>query len=191
MTEPITVQVTVNLDQALSRRRRVVTYTSDGPYEEHYDEPATLEDLVLDGVIAALIEQATQDKSMWTGLTHRIGQIRDELLAKLLEPILADALTRAIQPTNRMGEGVCEATTLTDLIAAKGEAWLGESVSTSRGGRQTRITQIINEALDRTLTAELRGALDKGKAQIKDALTNHAATLLADTLARQADAAKG
>ena len=193
MGEPISVNVTIDLDKVLARRTRGLAYYGDGePYETEEVQETTIEDLVLDGVVAQLVKEITSDRDFHSGAKSRISNIRDEILRDLLTPILTAAIEAAVQPTNTMGEGVCEPVTLSDIILQRGKGWLEEHVDSRPGrGRTTRIQHIIAEAVDRSFTGELQQALSAGKAEIKRALTKHAAELLAETLAKQAEAQGG
>lgn len=183
------VELDIDLDRALIRRGG-----HHGPDDEWIPEtPVTLEDLVLDAVVDKIVAKVTSERDGWlAGEQSRVSRVRDEILREKLEPILDAAVAAAIQPTNKLGEGTCEPVTLNDIILQRGQAWLEETIEsrTSRG-RVSRIQHIINEAVDRTFTSELAHAVNAGKEQIKAALTQHAAALLAETLAKQAEAQGG
>lgn len=184
MALPTEITVTLDLDKHLARERYY-----DPDTDQETSEPATLEGLVLDRLLASLVAKVTSDRDYVTGIADRLNRIRDEALDRLLEPLLVEAINRSFQPTNRYGESSCEATTLSDVIVARAEAWLRESPNDYNSrGTGPRIDRFIAEATGREFTKRLQAAAAEGEAEVKAAMREAGAKMLADIISR---AAKG
>lgn len=184
MADPVTFTVTLDLDKALTPTG--AEYDHDGDLVTS-GEPQTLESLVFDQVVRMLVNQVAADQEWARGMRSRISDIRDGIVTDLLTPILTEAVEASVQPTNTMGQGVCEPTTLHDIIVEKGKAWLGENVD--RGGygnRQTRLDKIIADAVGSAFQRDLLAAVEAGKREILDAVKVNAADMLAKTIAKMA-----
>lgn len=182
MALPTEITVTLDLDKHLAAERYY-----DPETDQEVSEPTTLEGLVLDRIVAALVAKVTSERDYVNGIAERLNRIRDEVLDRLLEPLLQEAITRSFQPTNRFGESSCEATTLSDVIVARAEAWLRETPNDYNSrGKGPRIDRFINEAVGREFQLRLRTAVAEGEAQVKDAIREASASMLADIIARAA-----
>lgn len=185
---PIRLDLTIDLDKAL--RGRGPSYDYDGEPADN-GGPMTVEDLVLDAVVAGLVANVAADREWYQGERSRISNIRDGIIADLLTPILTEAVNKSVQPTNKLGESACDPVTLSDIIVQRAQAWLGETKGGDGFGRsgKTRLQSLIDEAVGREFQTALVSAVAAGKAEILAAVQASAADVLAKTIAQMA--AKG
>lgn len=191
MPNPISVTIELDIDRHLAGE---TYYDSDG--DPVSSGPTTLESIVIDRVCASLVDRlvASAARDDWyTGITKRVAETRDAIIAEKLAPIIDQAIEASIQPTNALGEATCAPTTLRSMIVDQAQAWLGERKGQSGYGSKTRtnLETVIHGEVDRAWQKELVAAVEAGKAEVVAAVRESAAAVLAGTIARAAiDGAK-
>lgn len=189
MTPPIQLTVEVDLDAYLARYGP--TINEDG---DRQTEPVTIEDVVIDQAARALLTDATQFalKDEWGTLRRRINEVTVDAIREAVAPLIAEALTRAVQPTNQFGEQTGSPVTLTERIVAAAEEQLRRPDRTRSSfdrSPKTTLEELVAEATSSAVRKELAGALEAGKAEVKAALQQQGAALLAETITRTAQGA--
>lgn len=113
--------------------------------------------------------------------------IGDELRGRI-EPMIAEALTAAIQPTSPWGEPKGVPTTLREYIVAFVRRWLNEPDPDHRRAdvRKTRIEGFVAKEVESAVNAELRSALNEAKEEVAGAVKDQAATVLAAAITSMA-----
>lgn len=164
----------------------------------------TLFDEIVDRAAAQLMDRIVagehrtgyhdEGESYWTSaVRERVEKVRTQIIRERLEPLVTDQLERPLKPAQlaRYGKDP-EApgrTTLADLVRAEIQDWLTKSEPTDRynakaGG--TKIQQIIRAEIGLQPTKVFTAELEAGKAEVRKALREQGAVLLAQTIERAA-----
>jgi hypothetical protein len=142
-------------------------------YGEDGSEHMTLADAIVRATVDRLVREP-DDRS----LNDRITAIRTEEIRTRVVAEIETALTAPVQPTNEFGEPNATPTTLRALIvkAAKDAVTIR-----SRGsyGEKTPLERVIQDEVDRAITAELSAAVKDEKAKVVAAVRAKAAELIA------------
>lgn len=187
MTQPVTITLQLDLDRHLIGD----TYT-DPETGEPTAGPTTLEDVVLhmaaQQLVDRVINQQTGKGGWFDSLSKKVGTIRDDVIRARLEPLIEEAVTASVQPTNGLGEATCAPTTLRSIIVERGTQYLqGRESNPGRNpGRKTRLQAIIDDSVDRAFKRDLQAAIDAGKAEALGAIRAAAADVVAGTIAAAA-----
>lgn len=185
MSNTIHVELDVDLDRHLAGQ---TTYDHDGDIGTG---PTTLEDVILAEVVRTVVQRVVSDRDLYRTLALRIGGIRDETIRAQVEPLVQAALVQSIQPTNHLGEATGEPVTLAERITADATAYLTKTSSRDYNTPgKTPIQKWVDDAVNHTVTAELKNALEDGKAEVKAALRTQGAQLLTETIERMAASAR-
>lgn len=183
MTEPIKVEVTLDIDRHLAR------FSSRG--DEFDAHPITLEDLVVEGAVRALVHESTLGTApLSDSLKRRVKEIRDEEIRDALLPMIQEALTGPLEITNTFGEGRGGTTTLREeILKTSKELFAVKSVREDlRRENATPVQKIIREEISRALDKELKEALAEAKAEVISAVREKGAEVLARTISEMAGA---
>lgn len=179
MATPVTLELTLDLDRYLIR-----SHYLDDNGEEH-GEPSTLETLVLDEAARQVV--ASLPREIRAGLTQRVTEIRNDLIRDLARPIIMEALSTPLQRTNTYGEKIAGETTIREIIVTETQAWL---TGRQRSGSTTTVTNVqalIREEVAAALKKELTAEIDAAKAEVRAAVKDQAAALLAGTIVAMAE----
>lgn len=171
-TGPIKIELELDLNHHLARS---IGYDEDG---EIVQEATTVEDIVL-GLAANKLVQSIVTKEASDYLRQTVERIRDEEIRAQIRPLIAEALTKALQPASAYGEPKGEPTTLAEVIAKRALAEL--QLPRDQGyGRQKRTLaqEIIAKELDHKFTAELKKEIEAGKEQVRKVLREQGAALI-------------
>lgn len=148
---------------------------------------------VLDAIIAEagrqLVERIVKDTSGYGGMVNRAREVRDEILTERLAPLIEDALTRSVQPTDGYGQPKGEPTTLAEIITKQAETWLRAPRAENRSGygpQKTNVQWLVEEATTRTFQQELAPVVAQAKAEVRAAVQEKGAAVLAETITRMA-----
>lgn len=164
MAEPIRLTIDLDLDQHLDR---FTGYDEDG---EERTEPQTLEGVVIDQVVTALVNRAVRDEqSGYPGLRKRVEAITREEITEAARPMVAKALEGPIRRTNSYGEVIDKKpTTLRDMIVDQVGSALTQRSRQDSYGRQSKsvLSDLVEEHVNRTLAKELKAEIDKAKAEV-------------------------
>lgn len=181
-TNTITVEVTIDL----ANLHRYVGTDEDGP---HY-EPMTLEEAVLAETGRVLAGRVAKDVNV-----HELARVArtslEERIRTELEPLVGEALTQAITPTNTYGEPIREATTLRELIVARALEELTTPKERGYGKpRSTLVQHIIAEEVGLALRQELTEAIAEARKEVVAAVRAKGAEVIADTITKLAGASR-
>lgn len=190
MTEPTTLTVELDFTPYLSRR------TSYNPEtDEEYTEQVTFEGLIVDRIARQLYETAIasaskgEDRYGYWGLKYKVQEITEEVIRENVTALVLAELEKALAPTCS-DDPDAPPKTLKDRIVelAKDQLTLREPNNNYNGSRQkgSLLYEAVMAATSREINKELGEALNAGKEQVKKALRDTGAQLLADTLAAQA-----
>jgi hypothetical protein len=182
MAEPITLTIDLDLDQHLVRH---IGYDEDG---EERTAPQTLEDVVIGQVVEELVNRAVRDQqSGYSGLRKRVEDITREEISAAVRPLVAKALEGPIRRTNSYGEVLDRnPTTLRDMIFEQVTKALTKGSQQDRYGQRSTsvLSDLVKEHVDRILAKELKGEIDKAKAEVVGAVRAKGAEVLAETIKR-------
>lgn len=151
---------------------------------------ASLQDLIVEAAAQQVLAGAREDVGGYRkGLRERIAAIQDEHIRAAVLPDIEAALTRAVQPTDHYGQPKGEPVTLHEVITEKAMSWLTTPASERYGeSRMTPVERLIKEEVERAFAREVKAALDEAKQQVKDAVQQQGARVLAETITRMAGA---
>lgn len=158
-----------------------------GGYDEEGEPfsggPIMLRDLVVEEIARQMIDR---HQSEWQ-IAQRIIELRDQMIAERLAPILDEVMARPIQPTDRFGHPTGEPTTMHALVAEAGREWLATKVD-SQGrpdngyGAKSRAELLMAKAVGTHVEGQLRALLDEEGKRMKASLQAAAAAHLAKKL---------
>jgi hypothetical protein len=182
MAEPITLTIDLDLDQHLVR---FTGYDEDG---EERTAPQTLEDVVIGQVVSTLVAMAVRDEhSGYRDLRKRVEEVTREEITAAVRPMVAEALEGPIRRTNSYGEVLDRnPTTLRDMIFEQVTTALTKGSRQDTYGRQSKsvLSDLVQEHVERILAKELKGEIDKAKAEVVGAVRAKGAEVLAETIKR-------
>lgn len=174
---PIDVTLRLDLDAYIATH---YSYDEDG----EPNAPRTVEDIIIDSAAKQLLQDAVGPRSV---LREHISNIRKEAIRERILPLIEEALSGPIRPTNAYGEPKAgETTTLRELISKQVEETLHRPYDSY--SRDTFVKKFIKSEVEKALKAELKSALDAAVNEVKAAAKEQAATLLADAIRRTASA---
>lgn len=184
MTEPVKLEVTLQLDEHLARFHG---YNAEGT---EVSERQTLEDIVIGEAARLLVNQAKAGRdSLFDSLTARVRALRDEQIRLALAPVIQEALDGPIQKTNSFGEPLTgQTTTLRDEILTEARSMLKATSVRSdlRSQEASPLQKIIRDEVGSALTKELKAEVDAAKAEVLAAVREKGAEVLASTIASMA-----
>lgn len=172
MTEPITLNVTLDLDRVLMGRP---IHDRDGDIVD--TGPTTLEDIVLDRVAHLLLERVDRDDR--DDLRRRVQTISAEEIVALVRPQVEAALTESITLTNAYGEPTGGTTTLREIIVKNAMEWLTKPRGASYSNKVSPLAELISEQVDKAMKAEMSDAIKEAKVQALAAVKAKGAEFLA------------
>lgn len=178
MTEPLTLTLNLDLD------RHLIAYRGTTDEGEALVEPQTVEDIVLDlaaSKVAALV--ASEDKR---DLRRRVQAISDEVIRERVVPLIEEAVTRALQPTDVYGQPKGQPTTLAEVITAKATRQLKASNPSNRSQSPTVLDDFIARNVRSALTRELTAALTEAQAEVTTVVRQEGAAVLEAAITRLA-----
>lgn len=174
MSNTFEVNLTIDLDRWL--RGDPGNYDSDGIPGDF--APTTLEELVLDRVVEKLAADVLAGP-FGKSLNQRIQGVRDEVIREHVEPAITGAMTAP------------DGDSMRDYIAARvNETLLTPTADPGAGysaPRRTMVERYIEKEVNHAVRRDLAAALEEGKTQVKNALREMGAEILADVLAKQAE----
>lgn len=138
-------------------------------------------------VAASRIKDEAIEEATWS-IAERIGRVRDEAIEAKIKPEVTKAFEEMVElkpHTTVNGSGDIEVVNLRTLINRQVQAFLHEKVpnperhSSYGDPRKARIEWFIEKEVNSALEYELKKAVDEGKEQVKVALREKGAELLA------------
>lgn len=183
MTQPLEVTLTIDLDKHLARH---VGYDEDG---EPVQEATTVEDVVLglaaSKIAASAINTAVKDE--YNGLRTMVRQVAESEIRERLRPLIDEALTRSIQPTNPYGEATKEPMTFSEVIIQTARDMLTKTTSTGYNKPQRTLVQNwLHDEAEAVIKKELAAALKEAKVEVVSAVRAKGAEILQETITRSA-----
>lgn len=144
--------------------------------EETEYRPRTLGDVLIDRLLIAM----TSHKDSWRdSLQARVTKLRDETIRAAIEPMVQQVLDAGFQPATRYGEPVGEPTTLRELIMDEVGTYFKPKDRYNKSPFQTLLAAEVNAAF----TKELRDAIAAEKEKAQALVREHAAKIMAQTIA--------
>lgn len=143
-----------------------------------------------DAVIAEAARQALDaNDGLRFAVRDRVTQLTDDELRAKIGPMITEALNGAIQTTNTFGERKGDPTTLREVIVEKTRKWLTDPDPDARspmggGRRPTRVESMIAKEVASAVKTDLRDAMNTARAEVISGVKDHAAAVLAETIAR-------
>ena len=145
-------------------------------YDHDIEESVTVEVTLGDEVAKRLTAKLTKD-DQWDGLRKRFLAIRDEEIREAVKPLVAEAITAAIEQTNGFGERTGKSTTMRELVMAEAKKVFTERADYGRGS--TLAQRIVADAVGAAFNRELAAAIADEKAKVVAAVRAKAADLIA------------
>lgn len=181
MTEQLKVDVAfgLTLDTEFGHGLR---YDSEG---EPYSASVTLGDLVVQEAARQLAAKLTADEQRYRTLrTLSADRIR-ELIDERIQPMLDEAFAAPIPLTNTYGEPTGKTKTLREMVIDTAREVMNRRTD-SYGRNKSVLETKLEEVTIKVVSKELQGEIDAQKAQIRSALKDSAASVLAAAMAKQA-----
>lgn len=137
----------------------------------------------------AIVEEAARrvlaQRDLSEDVRRRLKQITDEEIRAAVQPMLVQALEEGIQPTDGFGSPRGEPTTLRDMIVKEVRRDLSASRSSpASSGRRTLLEEIVSREVERAVGNDLRQAMDEARKQVRAAVEQKGAEVLAQTIER-------
>lgn len=149
MPEPIKIELTLDLN----------SYMADDvePFE-------TLEAAVIDLAAQKVADITLAQVTTPAEIHRRTFRLRDDLIREKLEPIIEEAMVKALTPTNKYGEPVGPPTTLTETIAGMAEKAMKIEIVADGNGR-TLLDKMVAAVVKGTLRSDLQIVCDEARAE--------------------------
>jgi hypothetical protein len=145
-----------------------------------------VEDRIL-GIVARRMIEDVGDEAKH-GVDSAVRDVRAEVIREQVEPVVREALTKPMQPTNQYGEvrPGAEPVTLAELIEKEVKRVTTVKDRDVHSGRRgtTGLEQMIEEAVGREFKSELKKAVDGAKAAALDKVREAAGEVIAETVRR-------
>ena len=139
--------------------------------------------MLLDSLAAAMVRRIAEDRSGYTSLLTAINKVRDEVIREMVTPIVAEAFASPILRTNSYGEPIRgETTTLREIIIAESIKVITGPADSYGSRGETRLQAVIRKEIESTWEREIKGAIDAAKAEVRKAVQDKAAGILAQTI---------
>ncbi|MGG3810925.1 hypothetical protein ABEV34_04650 [Methylorubrum rhodesianum] len=161
--------------------------------------PANVLDRIVDWAACRVEEQMRirADRLVRERVDGIVNEAFDRAVGEIADKAISDFLNKPRQKTNTWGEPMPgPSTTMADLIPAKVEAWLSDTVSKSDGSRLegyqrssgiTRLEFILNKHVRDELAAETKAAASKVTEEAKKVVSASVGRFIADQLVPQID----
>ena len=166
-----------------------VSFALQDIYRSTYGEGGyeSLSDVLLHELSIAMVKELAKDRDGYRTLLDRINQTRDAIIREMVTPVVADALTAPIQRTNSYGEPVKgEPSTLREIIIAEAMKVITGPADNYGNRNETRLQVAIRKEVESTWEREIKGAIDAAKAEVRKAVQEKAAGILAKTIQEMA-----
>lgn len=174
MTEPVSLTITLDLDQYLARFHG---YDHEG---EPREGPTTLADVVIELAARQLVERSGRDAA---------SMASDEMRAAIRErlgPIVDAALAAPLQRTNEYGAPRGEPTTIHEEVVRLTHEHLTKH-SRSYGRESLTVVQdFIRTEVEKAIKADLAETMTKARNEVMAAVRGNAAKLIAESVERLA-----
>lgn len=153
---------------------------TDGSYE-------SLPDAVLHELAVVMVKHLSEDRDGYRTLRDQINQTRDAIIREMAAPIIAEVFAAPIQRTNSYGEPIKgEPTTLREIIIAESMKVITGPADNYGNRNETRLQVAIRKEVESTWEREIKGAIDTAKAEVRKAVQEKAAGILAKTIQEMA-----
>jgi hypothetical protein len=147
---------------------------------DHDIEETVRQDVTLGDEVAKRVTAKLTKDDQWDGIRKRFLAIRDEEIREAVKPLVAEAITAAIEQTNGYGERTGQSTTMRELVMAEAKKLFTDRADYGRGS--TLAQRIVAEAVGSAFTRELAAAIADEKAKVIAAVRGKAAELLAEAV---------
>lgn len=177
------IELELDLDKHLARH---IGYDEEGEPVQH---PTTVEDIVIGLAAEKVAAAAYAADKQYDGLRARVTRITDETIREMVRPAIEAALAKTTTPTDPYGNPKGEPSTLEEHIIEVTRKMLVEKRSKGYGHPERTLVQgWIVDAIDYKVARELGEALEEGKAQVKKALQDEGARIMAEAIGKMAKA---
>lgn len=150
----------------------------------HGEEGEMLADLIVRQAAKEMLAQAAKGTGYRDALSRRVEAIRDAEILAAVRPLVEQAMSESLQPTNSFGQAKGEPVTLAEVIVKKAIAALQVRSDRGRGGTASVLEQFIEQEVHRALKADLAAAFQEGRAAVLAAVRDEAAQVITDTITR-------
>lgn len=116
---------------------------------------------------------------------RRFKQITDEEIRAVVQPLIQEALAEGFQPTDSFGSPKGEPTTLREMIVKEVKRDIGASKQPGyHGSKQTLLEEVVGREVERAVREDLKQAMDEARKQVRAAVEQKGAEVLAQTIER-------
>lgn len=145
----------------------------------------------IEEVIAAraahqLLQNETREEST-ADFRRRVRSITDDMIREKLEPLVAEALSGGIQPTNRFGEAKGEPITLREYIVEFVKKHSADPSRDSWGDRrrgETLVQMLIRTEMEQAFKKELSATMKAATEAAKKVVQDEAASVIRQAIER-------
>lgn len=154
---------------------------------ERWDEEegrTTLADDVVNRASHLLLTKVSSDD--YRPLRERVADIRDAVIREKVEPLIEEALTKSVQPTDAFGEPKGQPVTLREVIVKTTTEYLRKPKD-SYGSSKNPVQEFIRAEVEHAFKTELNKVVAAAKAEVLAAVKAQAADVITETVARMAN----
>lgn len=170
--------------------RVTVSFALEDIYRQTYHEGGYdhLPEVIIHTLATEMVKKLAEDRDGYQRLRDHIARVRDDVIREMVTPVVAEALTAPIQRTNSYGEPINgPTTTLREQIVAEAmKVITGPSGDSYNSRGETRLQVAIRKEVESTWEREIKGAIDSAKAEVRKAVQEKAAAVLAQTIQQMA-----
>jgi hypothetical protein len=148
-----------------------------------YDSVGEREDyeVTIGHLIAEKVTQLLAKDDSWGGVKRRFLEIREEGIREAVQPLIAEALTGAIQKTNNYGEPTGQTTSMRELVMVEAQKIVSKPID-SYGRGETFLQKLVREEIGRVFAGELSKVMAAEKEKVVAAVRAKAADLIAEAV---------
>jgi hypothetical protein len=145
------------------------------------EEGGTLSDLIVNRAVRVLLESYEVRRAVLA----RVEEVSDEVIRAAIQPIIAAAVTNAVQPTDLYGEPKGEPKTLREVIVERAQKYLTDQVG-DYNRRRSRVEDFIAKEVDHAVKRELTEEMNAARSQVRAAVQEKGAEVIQETISRLA-----
>jgi hypothetical protein len=141
-----------------------------------------------DAIVQEAARRVLGQRDLTEEVRRRVRQITDDQISAAVKPLIDAALSEGFQPTDSFGSPRGEPTTLRDMVVKEVRYGLEASKQVGYSGRnqQTLLQEIIGREVERVVREDLKQAMDEARKQVRAAVEQKGAEMLAQTIERMA-----
>lgn len=152
--------------------------------DDTYVDTATLGELIVQETARQLAAKLVSDVTRYQGLKTMAADRVRELIDQRVQPMLDEAFANPIPLTNTYGEPTGKSKTLREMVIETAQTAMNRRTD-NYGRNKSVLEEALEKVTVKVLGKELQEEIESQKAQVRAALKDSAASVLAQSMAKQ------